>query len=135
MTLQGDGELVVYESRAMDFTAGRLAAEEFLSLPGSRWPDAVFAANDLIALGVLQALTMRGVSVPDDVALVGYDDIEFAGSAAIPLTSIRQPAQAVGEKAVAILLEEIGDPSHAKPRHVTLSPELVVRASTDNPGC
>jgi LacI family transcriptional regulator len=55
-------------------------------------PDAVFCANDMMALGVLRGLFERGRSVPDDIALIGFDDIEFARLAAVPLTSVRQPA-------------------------------------------
>ncbi|GAA4348831.1 LacI family DNA-binding transcriptional regulator [Angustibacter luteus] len=126
----GSGELVVMASATMDATAGRLAAEEFLALPRRRRPDAVFAANDLVALGVLQALTMAGVRVPDDVAIIGYDDIDFAASAAIPLSSVRQPAHEMGAAAARILLEVIADPDQANPRHTTFKPELVARAST-----
>ena len=54
-------------------------------------PDAVFCANDLLAIGMLQALAVGAVDVPGDIALIGYDDIDFARSAAVPLSSIRQP--------------------------------------------
>ena len=93
-------------------------------------PDAVFAANDLVALGVLQALTLAGVRVPDDIAIVGYDDIDFAASAAIPLSSVRQPAQQLGSTAATLLLDVIADPAGSKVKHTTLKPELVVRRST-----
>ena len=126
----GQAQLTFYESAAMDFTAGRDAVEQFLALPRRHRPDAVFAGNDLVAIGALQALTLAGVSVPDDIAIVGYDDIEFAGSAAIPLTSVRQPAVEVGQRAAELLLAEIADPSAARPQHITLKPELVVRQST-----
>ena len=105
----GAGEVAFLETRAMDFSSGRQAAETLLAGPRSKRPDAIFAANDLVAIGALQALTMAGVSVPADIALIGYDDIEFAGAAAIPLTSVRQPAVAIGETAVRILLEEIAE--------------------------
>ena len=117
-------------SATMDAAAGRAAAEQFVALPKRRRPDAVFAANDLVALGVLQALTLAGVRVPDDVAIIGYDDIDFAASAAIPLSSIRQPAHEMGAAAARILLEVIADPLGARPRHTTFQPELVARQST-----
>ena len=54
----------------------------------------MFAANDLVAMGVLQALNMSGgIFVPDDIALIGYDDIDFASAAVVPLSSIRQPSR------------------------------------------
>ena len=95
-----------------------------------RRPTAVFCANDLLALGVLQALFSAGVDVPRDMAIVGYDDIEFACAAAVPLTSVRQPAATMGSLAAELLLEETsGDAAHEH-RQVVLQPELVVRAST-----
>lgn len=117
------------ETPTMDAEAGRHAAEELMQLGRSSRPDAVFAANDLIALGVLQALTLAGVGVPDDLAIIGYDDIDFAASAAIPLSSVRQPREQLGAVAADTLLEVIADPA-AKVRDVVLEPELVVRRST-----
>lgn len=122
--------LSVHESRTMDAAAGRLATDEFLSWAKRHRPDAVFAANDLVALGVLQALTLAGVRVPDDVAIIGYDDIDFAGSAAIPLSSIRQPSAEMGHKAADLLLAEIAEPDDPDVRHIKLKPELVARTST-----
>jgi LacI family transcriptional regulator len=73
---------------------------------------------------------MQGsVRVPDDVALIGFDDIDFASAAVVPLSSIRQPSQLIGRTALQILLEEAADPSLA-PRQVVFQPELVVREST-----
>jgi LacI family transcriptional regulator len=111
----------------MDAEAGRRGAEELIA--GSERPDAIFAANDLVALGVLQALTLAGVRVPDDVAIVGYDDIDFAASAAIPLSSVRQPREEMGQVATDLLLAAIDDPA-AQVRDIVLEPELVVRRST-----
>ncbi|GAA1516877.1 LacI family DNA-binding transcriptional regulator [Nocardioides humi] len=116
------------ETATMDASAGRQGAEELLA--GSARPDAIFAANDLIALGVLQALTLAGVRVPDDVAILGYDDIDFAASAAIPLSSIRQPRAEMGEVATDLLLATIEDP-RSQVRDIVLEPELVVRRSTE----
>jgi len=108
---------------------GRDAGERIAARSRQERPDAIFAANDLVALGVLQALTAAGVSVPDEIALIGYDDIDFAASAAVPLSSIRQPSRTMGATALSILIEEAADPSLA-PRNVVFEPELVVRAST-----
>jgi LacI family transcriptional regulator len=127
----GSGEIVFVETETMNARAGRWGAEQLLDLPRRQRPDAVFAANDLVALGVLQALTLAGVRVPDDIAIVGYDDIEFAASAAIPLTSVRQPAQQMGSAAATMLLDVIADPGASKVKHTTLKPELVVRRSTN----
>ena len=72
------------------------------------------------------------VNVPQEIALIGYDDIDFASAAVIPLSSIRQPSALIGETAVEILLEEAHDPSIA-PRQIVFKPELIVRDSTRSP--
>ncbi|MER6601931.1 LacI family DNA-binding transcriptional regulator [Streptomyces parvus] len=113
----------------LDVAAGRDAGARLLGL--SDRPTAVFCANDLLALGVLQSLFAAGVSVPDDLALVGYDDIEFAAAAAVPLTSVRQPAATMGALAAGLLLEETGASAGAhEHRRMVLQPELVVRRSS-----
>ncbi|MFF3663809.1 LacI family DNA-binding transcriptional regulator [Streptomyces olivochromogenes] len=109
--------------------AGRDAGSRLLGL--AQRPTAVFCANDLLALGILQALYEAGLRVPDDMALVGYDDIEFAASAAVPLTSVRQPAGSMGEQAARLLIAETAPQSTLhRHEHVVLRPELVVRRST-----
>ncbi|MFF9319325.1 LacI family DNA-binding transcriptional regulator [Streptomyces sp. NPDC014735] len=115
----------------LDVTAGRDAGARLLGLAPR--PTAVFCANDLLALGVLQALYAAGVRVPQDVALVGYDDIEFAAAAAVPLTSVRRPAAVMGRMAAELLLEEADAGGTHEHRSVVLRPELVVRASSTPP--
>jgi len=125
---KGDDVLREVTVEHLNVAHGRDAGERILGL--RPLPTAVLCANDLVALGVLQVLIRHGVRVPDDMALVGFDDIEFAAAAAIPLTSVRLPRQLMGRTAADLLLEEIsGDPSHVH-RRVVLAPELVVRAST-----
>ncbi|BCJ76278.1 LacI family transcriptional regulator [Catellatospora sp. IY07-71] len=126
----GGVELRMFETRSLTVAAGREAAERICALPAKQRPTALFCANDLLALGALQGLTVGGLRVPQDVALVGYDDIEFAGAAAVPLTSVRQPREQLGRTAAQMLLEEAendGDHGH---RHVVFQPQLVVRQST-----
>jgi LacI family transcriptional regulator len=125
--------LEVLEIEALSVLAGRAAGVGIAERPPAERPDAVFAANDLVAMGVLQALMMQGgdVVVPRDVALIGYDDIDFASAAVVPLSSIRQPSALIGQTAVEILLEQAADPS-TPPRQVVFEPELVVRESTGN---
>jgi len=121
--------LLHIEAARLDVAAGRDAGARLLGI--SPRPTAVFCANDLLALGVLQALFAAGVSVPGEVALVGYDDIEFAAAAAVPLTSVRQPAFRMGRTAAELLIEETGDDADAHlHRRIVLQPELVVRDST-----
>ncbi|MFD0366413.1 LacI family DNA-binding transcriptional regulator [Streptomyces sp. NPDC127114] len=116
----------------LDVASGRDAGSRLLGLPDR--PTAVFCANDLLALGVLQALYTAGVRVPDDMAIVGYDDIEFAAAATVPLTSVRQPAVTLGARAAELLLEETGDQAEDhRHEHLVLQPELVVRRSSLTP--
>ncbi|MDX6200172.1 MAG: LacI family transcriptional regulator [Actinomycetota bacterium] len=93
-------------------------------------PDAVFCANDIVALGLLRGLLEAGARVPDDIALVGYDDIEFAATAAVPLSSVRQPAGQLGRTAAALLVGEFADGGSHVHEDVVFSPELVTRASS-----
>ncbi|MCU1440896.1 MAG: LacI family transcriptional regulator [Rhodoglobus sp.] len=125
-----DVSLEVIEIDALSVIAGRAAGMQLLARSDAR-PDGIFAANDLVAMGVLQALMMQGagVSVPGEIALIGYDDIDFASAAVVPLSSIRQPSSLMGRTAVTILLAEADDPD-IEARQVVFQPELVVRAST-----
>ena len=111
---------------------GRVAGERLLARPAGTRPDAVFAANDLLALGLLQAIaSTRRLRVPDDIALIGYDDIDFAAGAAVPLSSIAQPRFELGRLAMDLLLKAADDPSRPVER-VVLQPFLVARASTQS---
>ncbi|MDQ0726745.1 LacI family DNA-binding transcriptional regulator [Microbacterium sp. W4I20] len=125
-----DASLEVIELDALTVLCGRDAGEEIARRPADERPDAVFCANDLLAVGLLQGTAILGsVRVPEDLAIIGYDDIDFAQAAVVPLSSIRQPARAIGVTAVELLLEALASPRGAV-RHVRFQPELVVRAST-----
>jgi LacI family transcriptional regulator len=82
-------DLMMIETAALNVSAGQRAGATIAGLPAGQRPTAAFCANDLVALGLLQEMTRRQIRVPDDVAIVGYDDIEFAAAAAVPLSSIR----------------------------------------------
>lgn len=75
-------------------------------------------------------MTRLGVDVPDELAIVGYDDIEFAGAAAVPLSSVRQPRDLLGRTAAELLLAESDADETHEHRDVELHAELVVRASS-----
>jgi LacI family transcriptional regulator len=122
-------ELMLLETEALVVAEGRRAGERLVALPEAERPTAAFCANDLLALGLLQAMTRLGLSVPRDLAVVGYDDIEFAEAAAVPLTSVRQPRELLGRTAARLLLEEASGEEHTH-QQVRFRPELVVRAST-----
>ena len=123
--------LEVIKTRSLSVLAGRAAGEEIRRRPAAERPDALFCANDLLAVGVLQALTMVGdVAVPGDIALIGYDDIDFAETAVVPLSSISQPSRQLGSRAIDLLVAEATRTSDNPPRHVRFQPRLVIRAST-----
>jgi LacI family transcriptional regulator len=123
-------DLVLLESDTLTVAAGREAGQRLAGLPAARRPTAVFCVNDLVALGMLQQLIHQGLSVPQDIALVGYDDIDFAAAAAVPLTSVRQPRHLLGRTATELLLREAeGLPGHVH-EQIQFTPELVVRESS-----
>ncbi|MFC4224067.1 LacI family DNA-binding transcriptional regulator [Lysinibacter cavernae] len=122
--------LEVFEAESLSVLEGRAIGELLRARPVGERPDAIFAANDLLALGVLQALVMMGeVRIPQDIALIGYDDIAFAESAVVPLSSIRQPSELIGLTAVDLLMREAADGEQAH-EHIVFQPELVIREST-----
>lgn len=109
-----------------DFTeaGGYLAMQRLLP----HKPDALFAASDMMAQGALRALREAGRRVPEDVAVVGFDDIPTAARLEPPLTTVRQPIQRLGTTAVELLIELIDQPGSA-PRRVLLATEFVIRKS------
>ena len=122
-------DLLVLETLSLTVAEGRAAGERLAGLPGARRPSAAFCANDLLALGLLQQAIAGGHRVPEELAIVGYDDIEFAAAAAVPLSSVRQPRRLLGSTATTLLLDEIDDPDH-RHQQVVFTPELVARGST-----
>lgn len=123
-------DLEVIDAGGLNVAAGQKAGAEIAALPAAGRPSAVFCANDLIALGVLQEMTRNRIRVPEDISIVGYDDIDFAAAAAVPLTSVRQPRQQLGHTAARLLLDEAADGDAHQHRQVIFEPELVVRQST-----
>jgi LacI family transcriptional regulator len=123
-------ELLVVETPALNVAAGQWAGAEIAALPAGTRPTAVFCANDLLALGVLQEMTLHRIPVPEGIAIVGYDDVDFAAAAAVPLSSVRQPRHQLGRAAAQLLIEEaLGDGTH-RHRQVVFEPDLVVRRSS-----
>lgn len=91
-------------------------------------PDAVFAASDMMAIGAMRAIREAGLNVPEDISVVGYDDLPTASQLTPPLTSIRQPTARMGSLAVDTLIDILQDPQ-PQPRHLLLGTELIVRSS------
>ncbi len=122
-------DLLTITTPALGFADGRAAGERLAGVPKRRRPTGAFCANDLVALGLLQHVILSGLRVPDDLAIVGFDDIDFAGAAAVPLTSVRQPRHELGRAAAELLLDEADNPDHVH-QQISFTPELVGRAST-----
>jgi LacI family repressor for deo operon, udp, cdd, tsx, nupC, and nupG len=112
-----------------DFTlaSGEAAAATYLAGP---LPDAIFACNDEMAMGLIRSLNAAGVVVPRDVSVAGFDDIEFAEAYNPPLTTVRQARREIGEQAAGLLLRLIARETPAQ-REFRLAAGLVIRKSTD----
>ena len=123
----GGDELILLTQEALSPTEGRAAAQRLLEM--TPVPTGVFCANDLLAIGMINELLRLGVRVPEDIAVIGYDDIELATSAAVPLTTIRQPRMELGREAAELALAETAEGERHKHRQVVLTPELVIRES------
>lgn len=108
----------IIETKTLSVQTGRAIGMQIKNFDG------VFAANDLVAIGIMQACVVDGdIRIPQDLSLVGYDDIDFASAAIVPLTSIRQPSEEIGKAAIELL-------SSDKKKNIEFQPELAVRSST-----
>ena len=119
--------LDVFETPDVTMADGVDAASRLLAAPCDP-PAVLICSNDLVALGALQACLKAGLSVPDDIEVIGYDDIAFAAQAAVPLSTIRQPAAEMGAAAAELLLAQLKGAS--RPADRRFEPELMVREST-----
>jgi LacI family transcriptional regulator len=108
--------------------SGYELTEGLLALP--RRPTALFCADDLIALGAMDAIVDAGLRIPEDISVIGVDDVPAASLRQVALTTVRQPAAEMGRRAVQLLLERIqGDPE-AEPIDIVLRPRLIVRRTS-----
>jgi LacI family transcriptional regulator len=106
---------------------GYECARTLLALP--KPPTAIFASNDVSAFGVMEAVRDLGLRIPDDISIVGFDDIHQASQVNPPLTTVRQPLEEMGRTAAAMLLDYIADPEKPVER-IDLPTQLIVRGST-----
>ena len=119
--------LTEVHEKGIGLESGRRAARHLLD---SELPSGICCGNDMLAFGVFRELRSHGIRIPQDVALVGYDDVEFAESWIVPLTSVRQPTSEMGRQAAHLLFEHAaGVPEHEH-RQLVLQPELVVRSTS-----
>ena len=91
---------------------------------------AIFCFNDIAAIGAIRALKDSGLSVPGDVSVVGFDDIQSAAYSTPSLTTVRQPLFEMGQRGAQVLLERIADKEKPFPQQIVMAPELIVREST-----
>jgi LacI family transcriptional regulator len=110
---------------AFTYESGYASARHFIAL--SDRPSALFCANDVIALGVMDAVYDAGLRIPQDVAIVGVDDVAAASLRPLGLTTVRQPAAEMGRRAVQLLLERLRDGRQGEPLEIVLRPKLIVR--------
>ncbi|MEI6038476.1 MAG: substrate-binding domain-containing protein [Actinomycetes bacterium] len=90
----------------------------------------IICGNDLIALGAIRAFREKNIAVPEEVSVIGYDDIDFADSANVPLTSISQPAYELGYAAAELIISECENPERHVHQRIEFQPRLIVRSST-----
>jgi LacI family transcriptional regulator len=107
-----------------DAAGGREGAEKLLAT--EPYPDAIFATNDFAAIGALGVLRDRGLRVPDDISLIGYNDTPLAAELPTPLTTVHSPMHEMGRRGIDLLIDVLGGGS---PESERLSPTLVIRAS------
>jgi LacI family transcriptional regulator len=126
----GSATLEVIETPAMTVAEGRKVGEALLASDDAPLPDGIFAANDLLALGIMQAYIVDGrFNIPGDVAIVGYDDIAYSSTSIVPLSSVRQSPAEIGARGLDLLKAE-ADSNDKAPQHVVIQPELVIRDSS-----
>jgi LacI family transcriptional regulator len=113
-----------------EIAGGVKAGEKLFDLRNP--PTAVFAFNDLLAIGVIQAARSRGLRVPEDVSVVGFDDLDFSTIVTPPLTTVRQPLAEMGRTAVSMLVRLLEN-QRFETLHFELGTRLVVRESTAPP--
>jgi LacI family transcriptional regulator len=122
--LDPERDLVEVEVEAMDAASGLAAVDDIFEAAA---PTAIFCTNDLLAIGVIRGLRLRGLRAPNDVSVVGYDDVELAAMTDPPLTTVHQPSYELGETAYELLRRG------AEPEQRSFSPHLVQRESTGVP--
>ncbi len=130
MTRRGLDDSIRVVEGSFTHEAGRRAMREILDT--GPIPTAILAPNDFAALGILEVADERGVRVPDDVSVTGYDNLEIARMQRLDITTIEQPAEDLGRTAVALLVERIEE-GRTEPRQAVLMPKLIVGSTTGPP--
>jgi LacI family transcriptional regulator len=110
------------------YESGFAAAQRLLAL--RRPPTAIFACNDMMAVGVMTSLHQQGCIVPDDISVVGFDDVALSAYVVPPLTTFSTPLSDVGQRLCQMLLSRINEETSAEPQRLVVEGELVIRQST-----
>jgi LacI family transcriptional regulator len=113
--------------------SGQRAVRELLAAPRRELPDAIACGNDQMAIGAIRELHTAGIRVPEDIAVVGFDDMHLGALLTPPLTTVHQPMRLLGERACSMLLERIANPALPY-RAERLPTTLVIRESCGCPG-
>jgi len=127
--LDPDDAVRVIEQPLLNSAQGERAVDAVLAGGPNRRPRAVFCANDQLALGLMKGLGRRGLRVPEDISVIGYDNVDFADLVHPGLTTVAQPKYELGRSAMRLLVSALEEPDHVH-RRVLFTPELVVRGST-----
>ena len=122
--LEADKSLIRYSDSRHESSVK--LCDELLSLPAP--PDAIFTGNNLITLGALENIHKRGLKIPEDVAIIGFDDMYWSISLNPPLTAVRQPAYEIGKRSAELLIQRINDPGRSNVSMI-LKTELMIRSS------
>jgi len=109
---------------------GYIQTKKLLTLP--ECPTAIFALSNLISLGTLRALKEAGLSVPDDISIVSFDEQPYSAFLTCPMTTVEQPREEIGKLAFLNLLEMINKESRKKTENLVLKPRLIIRESVKN---
>jgi LacI family transcriptional regulator len=125
--IEPDTALIVESNYRRD--GGYRAMRQLLALPADRRPTAIFACNNFLAVGAVEALREAQLAAPDDLALVSFDDLELASALDPFLTVVAQPARSFGTIGAQFLFERLEGGAALAPRRVVLTPELIVRRS------
>ena len=122
--------LDLLETTRLTVPAGLEVGHAIVEMSPSDRPDGIFASADALAAGCVQALIYGGIAVPDDIAVIGYDNNHFASDSVVPISTVGQPGPEMGRIAAELLLEETDPAAFHDHRTIVLEPSLIVRTST-----
>jgi len=125
-------ELTTMSSPSLDFVAGEHIAPAIIA--AGPLPDAIFAANDTLAMGIINYFNLKGIDVPGTVSVLGFDNTSYAESGLIPLTSVSQTPYQLGQTMGKQMVTELSAGEHHIHQHVVFQPQIVERASTKRRG-